>query len=57
MVPGYSPPERPRTDDYDLENRPRSRGGSSSRGVWIALVLVVALVAAVVMLLSMIPEG
>lgn len=60
MLPGgYSPTERPRVaEEYEMDHRPdgvrRTTGG---KGVWIALGLVILLVGAVVLLLSMIPEG
>ncbi len=60
MIPGgYSPTERPRVaEEYEMDRHPDGVGrASGGKGVWIALGLVILLVGAVVLLLSMIPEG
>jgi hypothetical protein len=60
MIPGgFSPTERPKTaEEYEMESRPgRAPSRSGGKGVWIALGVVVLLVIAMVVLLSMIPEG
>lgn len=59
MFPGYSPTDRTHTDgEYQMFAPPEVAGGKkSARGVWVTLVVVVALVLAAIMLLSLVPES